>query len=189
MNQIDNKKEFKIFILLNFVIAIFVSLIGIILIYRLITHEWIIFNTLIGTIAIYIISLICIIFALFDSQIKPSYFETIVNEKEIIIRTFTRTFNPKMRNKFFNIIYIFFNIIHMLRYKKYLKELKLSQQEYNDYKLMIDKWGMRKILILQKINKNGIYETSKINISLLGQKKYTNLILSIDRLKGKINFN
>jgi len=45
------------------------------------------------------------------------------------------------------------------------------------------------MLIFQKIEKDGISETSEINISLLGQKKYTNLILSIDRMQGKINLN
>jgi hypothetical protein len=77
----------------------------------------------------------------------------------------------------------------MLGYRKYLKELKISQLEYNDYKLVINNCGFRKVLILQKINKSGIYETSDINISFLGQKKYTDLILSIDRMKGKINLN
>jgi hypothetical protein len=55
--------------------------------------------------------------------------------------------------------------------------------------LVISICGIRKALILQKINKSGIYETSDINISFLGQKKYTELVLSIDRMKGKINLN
>ena len=174
VNKIDNKKAYQIYIILNLIFSIIGFLIGGISIRGLITHDWSIINTLkpyFGFIIIFIL------WGFMEFVIRPSYIEIILSEKEIIIRTFS----PNIRNGI--------RFILMLRYQKYLKELKIGKQEYNDYKLQIDKWGLRKLLILQKINKNGIFETSEINISLLGQKKYTNLILSIDRLKGKINLN
>jgi hypothetical protein len=174
VNKIDNNKEFKIYVIINLIIPIFGFIIGILSIRGLIIHDWSFINTLKPYFGLLVIFFLL---GLFRSSINPAYIETIINEREIIIRTF----NPNIRNGL--------DFIFMLKYKKYLKELKLSQQEYNDYKLLIDKFGFRRILILQKINKSGIYETSKINISLLGQKKYTDLILSIDRLKGKINLN
>ena len=174
VNKIDNKKAFQIYIIVNLLFYIIGFLIGGISIRGLITHDWSIINTLkpyFGFIAIFML------FGFIEFVIRPSYIETIISEKEIIIRTFS----PNIRNGI--------RFILMLRYQKYIKELKMNKQEYNDYKLQFNKWGFRKSLILQKINKSGIFETSEINISLLGQKKYTNLILSIDRLKGKINLN
>ena len=176
INKISNKSEFQIYIMVYIILFIFGFLFAIMSISGLFTHNLIIINTL------WVFIPFLIIFGLFESLIKPSYFETLINEKEIIIKFFRLNFkNGFLRNGLKPIL--------LLGYRKHLKEIKLSQHEYNDYKLIIDKFGFRKVLILQKINKNGIYETFEINISLLGQKKYTNLILSIDRLKGKINLN
>jgi len=173
-NQIDNRQGFRIYAIMNLIISIFGFTIGILSIRGVITQDWSfieIIKPFIGLIVVFIV------FGLFEFAIKPSYLETIINEREIIIRTF----NPNIRNGL--------RFILILGYRKHLSELRLSQHEYNDYKLLIDKCGLRRILILQKINKSGIYETSEINISLLGQNKYTELILSIDRLRGKINLN
>jgi len=172
--KIDNKKGFQIYIIVNLIFSIIGFLVGILSIQGIITQDWSfieIIKPYIGLIAIFIV------FGLFEFAIKPSYIETKINEREIIIRTF----NPNNRNGL--------RFILILGYEKHLRELRLSQNEYNDYKLVIDNFGLRRILTLQKINKTGIYETSEINISLLGQKKYTELILSIDRLRGKINLN
>ena len=170
----NNKKGFQIYVILNFMLSILAFLIAILTIVGLISNNWIIINALkqyLGLIIVFIL------FGFIELGLRPSYIETIINEKEIVIRTFS----PNIRNGL--------RFILMLRYTKYLKELKISTHEYNDYKLKIDKFGFHRILILQKIDKNGISETSEINISLLGQKKYTQLILSIDRLRGKINLN
>ena len=173
-NQIDNKQGFNIYIIVNLIISLFGFTIGILSIRGVITQDWSfieIIKPYFGLIAVFVV------FGLFEFALKPSYIETIINEREIIIRTF----NPNIRNGL--------RFILILGYRKHLSELRLSQNEYNDYKLSIDKWGLHRILTLQKINKTGIYETSEINISLLGQKKYTELVLSIDRLRGKINLN
>jgi len=173
-NQIDNRQGFRIYIIINLIVSLLGFTIGFLSIRGIITQDWRFIETIkpyIGLIAV------LIAFGLFEFAIKPSYIETIINEREIIIRTF----NPNIRNGL--------RFILMLGYRKKLSELRLSQNEYNDYKLLIDKCGLRRILTLQKIDKSGIYDTTDINISLLGQKKYTELILSIDRLKGKINLN
>ena len=142
VNKIDNKKVFQIYIIMNLIFFIIGFLIAIFSIRGLITHDWRIINTLkpyFGFIAIFIL------YGFIEFIMRPSYIETIISEKEIIIKTFS----PNIRNGI--------RFILMLRYKKYIKELKLSKQEYNDYKLKIDKWGLRKLLILQKINKSGIF--------------------------------
>ena len=173
--KIDNKAVFRIYVIVKLVFSVVGFSIGILSIRGVITHDW---NFLKNNI-IPFLGLIpfFFIFKLFENILKPSYIEAIINEREMIIRTF----NPNIRNGF--------RFVYMLQFKKYINELKLFKNEYNNYKLLIDKFGFRKRLILQKILKDGIYESSEINISLLGQKKYTNLILSIDRLKGKINLN
>ena len=70
-----------------------------------------------------------------------------------------------------------------------MKQLRISREEYNDYTLTIGKFGFRKELKLQKTNNTGVYKSSTINISLLGQKDYTNLIVAIDRLRTRICLN
>ena len=77
----------------------------------------------------------------------------------------------------------------MLFYKRYLIEQTINQKFYNNYILKIDRFGLRRNLILQKIEKGVLYQSKPINISFLGIKKYTNLILSIDRLQEKITLN
>jgi hypothetical protein len=173
--QIDNKKYFQIYLIMNLVISITGISILIFYIRGAIIHDMSFIKQFIIPVLLFFVFVS--VFRRFEKILKPSYIETKISEREIIIRTFQPNFRNGLR------------FIFMLRYTRYLNELKLSQQEYNDYKLLIDKFGFRKKLILQKIQKDGIYESSEINISLLGQKKYSNLILAIDRLKGKINLN
>ena len=178
INKINNKNEFLIYRVAKIIIVFMFGFLFVTLPFRgLIPHTFESANLYWGFV------IILLIFSLFEVVLKPSYFETLIYEKEIIIKTFSLDLrNGFVRNGLRNFILLF-------AYKKYLKEIKLSKQEYNGYKLIIDKSGFRRILVLQKINKYGIYETSELNISLLTQKKYTNLILSIDRLKGKVNLN
>jgi hypothetical protein len=176
--SISNKKEFQIYVIVYFILTVIGFLIGIISIVSITTGDWILINSLKaypGLISIFLIFVALFVFL--ELILNPAYIETIINEKEIVIRTFS----PNIRNGL--------RSIRMLRYKSHLKELILSTQDYNDYKLKIDNLGFRKLLILQRFNKLGIAETSQINISFLGIKKYSELILSIDRLRGKINLN
>ena len=177
-NQIDNKKFFQIYVIMNLVFSITGFSILIFYIHGVITHDLNSIKHFIFPILGFLV--ILFVFKQFELIIKPSYIETNINEREIIVRTLSPNFRNGLR---------FIFMLKFVRYKRYLNELKLSQHEYNDYKLLIDKFGLRKRLILQKIQRDGIYETSEINISLLSTKKFTNLILSIDRLKGKINLN
>jgi len=118
-----------------------------------------------------------VIFQLFDYTIKPAYFEALILNGEIRFKTFA----PNKYNKF--------RFIYMIFYKKYLTEYTLSRQSYNGYRIIIDRFGLRKFLILHKTEKGKLYQSKPINISLLGMKKYTDLVLSIDRLHEKITLN
>jgi hypothetical protein len=120
-NQIDNKQGFRIYIIVNLIFSIIGFSVGILSIRGVITQDWSFIDILkpyIGLIAVFIV------FGLFEFALKPSYIETTINEREIIIRTF----KPNIRNGL--------RFILMLGYQKHLKELRLSQQEYNDYKLL-----------------------------------------------------
>ena len=180
-NQINNRKGFNNYVIVNFLLTIIGFSIAIISIIGMINKDLGLLHLLIPDLryAVWLIFLIFSIsfFGLFVWLVSPSYIEVIISEREIILRTF----KPNKRNGL--------SFIHMVRYRKYLKEFKISKLEYNDYKLIIDKFGFRKRLILQKINNNGLYQTSEINISFLDQRKYTDLILSMDRMRTKINLN
>jgi len=120
---------------------------------------------------------IMVFFILIDEKVKPAYIQFEIIEDEIIIKTY----NPHS-NKWESPFALF-------GYKRKIKELKMSREEYNNYWLTIGRFGLKKELKLQKINNDGVYKSSNINISLLGQQKYTNLILAIDRLRSKICLN
>ena len=118
-----------------------------------------------------------VFFILIDEKVKPAYIEFEIIEDEIIIKTY----NPHS-NRWESPFALF-------GYKRRIKELKMNREEYNNYWLTIGRFGLKKELKLQKINNDGVYKSSNINISLLGQQKYTNLILAIDRLRSKICLN
>ena len=173
-NHIDNKTGFGIYAIANLIITLAMPLFVIFVIIGAKTQYWSISTHLMPFFGFLIF---IILWGQFEKIVKPAYIETTITEKEIIIKTFS----PNIKN--------WLSFVRLPGYRKHLKELRLNRQEYNDYRLKIDRFGLRKILVLQKIDLTGIYETSEINICFLGQKKYTNLILSIDRLKGIINLN
>ena len=118
-----------------------------------------------------------IFFLIIDERIKPGYIEYQLMDDEISIKTYnphsTRWESPFV----------------LWGYKKRIKAFKINREEYTNYNLILGKFGIKKELRLQKINNDGVYQSARINISLLGQKKYTNLIVAIDRLRTKICMN
>ena len=124
-----------------------------------------------------IVPIFVVVYHIFDYFIQPAYFEAKFSTGQIILKTFNTNKKNGLR------------VMSMLFYDKHLKEQRIDRQFYNNYKISIDRWGFRKNLILQKIDMGIIYESKPINISFLGAKKYTNLILSIDRLREKITLN
>jgi len=126
---------------------------------------------------IIIFAVIAILVVLFEYLINPAYFEVHILNGKIIFKSF----EPNMKN---GLIYFL-----MLFYQKNLNEHIIERQAYNNYKINIDRLGFRKKLIFQKIDNGKIYESTPINISFLSTKKYTELILSIDRLQEKITLN
>ncbi len=126
---------------------------------------------------ILVLSSFALFLIVFEYMINPAYFEALILNGKIVFKSF----EPNKKN---GLIYIL-----MLFYKKHLNEYTIERQAYNNYKIKIDRLGLRKKLILQKIDRGKIYESSPINISFLSTRKYTELILSIDRLQEKITLN
>jgi len=118
-----------------------------------------------------------IFFLIIDERIKPAYIEYQLNDDEISIKTYnphsTRWESPFV----------------LWGYKKRIKVLKMNRDEFTNYNLILGKFGIKKELRIRKINHDGVSQSAKINISLLGQKKYTNLIVAIDILRTKICLN
>jgi hypothetical protein len=176
MNQrINNKLAFDLYVWIHFILLIFAIVyiltlfIGLKLGYKEMFLPSIVY--------VIIMAIVALILGVVDNLIRPAYFEGVINFGEISIKSF----NPNTRNglKYFLLIF----------YRKYLIEHKLNRQSFNNYRIIIEKFGFRKSLILQKIENGKMYESKPINISFLGAKKYTDLILSIDRLKEKISLN
>ncbi len=172
--KISNALAFNFYVWTRFFLLMFILffLLG----QALRNHQLIGFNSF--TNQIIIIALIFALFLiLFEFMIKPAYFEAqIINGKVIF-----KSFEPNRKN---GLIYFL-----MILYKKHLKEHTIERQSYNSYKINIEYFGFRKMLVFQKIENGKIYESTPINIGFLSTKKYTELILSIDRLQEKLNLN
>jgi len=173
--RINNRIVFNLYVWISFFIFIMAILITILWILKLnkeIIQQWR------GFLSIeLILFIVFILFGIADNLIKPAYFEALITTDQILIKSF----NPNLRNDA--------RIIMMLFYRKHIAEYKISRQTYNNYKIQIERFGFKRSLILQKIENGRIYESKPINISFLGIKKYTDLIISIDRLKEKITVN
>jgi len=173
-NVIDNRLGFGIYLAMNFLFSLMGLALGVLSVRGLITNDW----TFLGLIEpFYGLIPLFVIFIVVDFLVKPTYVEISISGSEIAIKTFI----PNARNGL--------RFLLMFKYREHLAELRLNQREYNNYTLTIGTLGFRKILTLQKIENGKVYQTSEINVSLLGQKKYTLLVLSLDRLRSKINLN
>jgi hypothetical protein len=174
--SINNKYAFTIYALLNFCLTISVIAIFIIFLSENILNSRIpIHDSNVNILIIIFISYMII--KILEFLIRPSYFEATVSFGQINIRSF----NPNKRNGF--------RFFFMLFYKKYLTVHTIERQSYNNYRILIERFGLKKSLILQKTENGVLYESSPVNISFLGVRKYTDLILAIDRLKGKFSMN
>jgi len=177
--MINNRKTFEIYLILRLIILItIITMTGIIittLLLKINLYQTV--TSYIGSYTLLIVTWTACLLLLIDGKIKPAFIDLQVIEDKIMIRTYNPQFK-KWESPFV-----------LLGYKKRIKELLVSREEYNDYKLQFGKFGLKKELKLQKINSSGVYESANINISLLGQRKYTNLILAIDRLRTKICLN
>jgi hypothetical protein len=176
MNEsINNRLAFNIYVMINFCFTI--SVVGFFTIFLIenISGKKIIYIQSLGYLIAFLI--LYMIFRLFDLLIKPAFFEAKIHYGQIYIKSF----NPNVKNRF--------RFILMLFYQKYLLEHTLDRQSYNNYRIEIELFGLKKGLILQKTENGKLFESKSINISFLGAEKYTKLILSIDRLKEKITLN
>jgi len=174
-DKVDNRLGFTIYVWVSFCLFILVILYLMIFYFGFKNNNKLMINEFKSYVLIW--PFLAVLSRFFDYYIKPAYFEAKISTGQIIIKTY----NPNKANGG--------RFISMLWYDKYLTELVIDRQSYNNYKLLIDRLGFRKNLILQKIDNGKLYESTPINISFLGAKKYTDLILSIDRLKEKMTMN
>jgi len=174
-NNINNRKVFNIYVWTNFCLFL------IFLFYLLISL--VVYTTgnknLIHYIGIYflIVAIVGFIINILSFFIKPGYFEAIISFGQIRIKSYS----PNFKNGF--------TIYFMIYYNKYLIEHTIERQSFNNYRILIERFGFRKSLILQKMENGKLLESTPINISFLGARKYTDLILSIEKLKEKISLN
>jgi len=177
--MINNKKTFEIYLILRLIIFIILLITTVIiattLLLKINLYQTIASNF--GSNTLLSLTLSSSILMMIDGRIKPAFIDIQIIGDMILIRTY----NPHVKK--------WESPFGLLGYKKKIKELLISREEYNDYKLQFGGFGLKKELKLHKINNSGVYESANINISLLGQRKYTNLILAIDRLRTKICLN
>jgi hypothetical protein len=176
--SINNKSAFNIYVWINFCLTICVLAIFIIFLTENILNRRIPVHDskdYVNTLIIIVISYM--ILKTLEFLIIPTYFEATVSFGQINIRSF----NPNKKNGF--------RFFLMLFYRKHLIIHTIERQSYNNYRILIERFGIKKSLILQKTENGILYESSPINISFLGVRKYTDLILSIDRLKEKFSLN
>ena len=174
-HKISNRLAFTIYVWMSFFLSIFMIVCLLIFSLSVINGYKGLIPHPIGLILGPLI--LAMVFRVFDSIIKPAYFEADISYEQISFKSF----NPNTKNgtRFFL----------MLFFGKYLQDHTIDRKSYNNYRILIERLGFKKSLILQKIEDGKLYESKPINISLLGLKKYTDLILSIDRLKEKISLN
>ncbi len=174
-NKIDNRRGFIVYMWVNIGFLLFMVGYVAVLSYGFMTSD----KILIQVIKYYVITgpIIVGLLAAFHYLIKPTYFEAVFSTGQIVIKTF----NP---NKISGL-----RLLTMINFDKYSATIVINKQLYNNYKITIDRFGFRKILTFQKIENNSIYESKPFDISFLGAKKYTELILSIDRLREKVTMN
>jgi hypothetical protein len=173
--KISNRIIFNIYAWTNFTLLIIFIIIQVVLLlaYKTANKE-LVHNVIIVSVILVFTTLII---RIFDYLIKPAYFEATISFGHIHIKSFNQIKNHG------------FDFLRMLVYRKYLIEHKLDRQSFTSYRINIEFSGFKKSLILQKIENGKLFESGPINISFLGARKYTDLILSIDRLKEKISMN
>jgi hypothetical protein len=174
-DNINNRMSFSIYAWFNFFIFILFLFFWIIISIRLITGNKGIFQ--VNSPFFITIMILFFILRLFEIIKRPGFLQAEISFGQILIKTY----NPDIKNRLYFFKTLFFN--------KHLQVHSISRQAFNNYRILIEKSGFRKSLVLQKIENGKLYESKPINISFLGIEKYTALILSIDRLKEKITLN
>ena len=114
---------------------------------------------------------------LIRNKIALCYFEAEISTECILIKTI----NPTKYNGI-RFIQLLFNKIEP-------SEFIIDRVSFTNYRIVISKLGFKKKLILQKFVKGDLFESKPIDIDFLGYKKYTDLIISIDRLSQKMSLN
>ena len=110
-------------------------------------------------------------------KFTPCYFEAEISNQRIIIKTI----NP---SKYYGL-----KFIHLVFNKVKPSEFIIDRTSFTNYRILIEKWGLKKSLILQKSVNGIVFDSKPIMIVFLGYKKYTDLIISLERLCQKMSLN
>lgn len=175
--MINNKTEIRIYQLfkISFILVLLIFILSM-TITKTIGNQYIIISKDLFY-SLFALNFIMSILMLIIEKLQPTYIEFHSQNNEIIIKTYEP--NPRSLKSFLN----------FLGYRKNMKEYRVNRDEFTNYKLTVGRFGFRKELKLQRTNNNKVYESASINLSFIGQKNYTNLVLAIDRLCKKICLN
>ena len=111
-----------------------------------------------------------------NSRIAPSYFEAEIVKNQIKITTI----NTKAQS---------IAAIFLLFSNKHKTEYVVNGASFTNYRIVVSLWGFKKQLILQKNQEGSLFESKPINLNFLGYRKYTDLLISIERLSQKMSLN
>ena len=109
--------------------------------------------------------------------ISPTYFDAEISGNRIVIKAI----NPA---KYYGL-----NFILLVLNKIKPSIFTIDRISFTNYKIAIYNWGFNKSIILQKLDNGYLIESKPIRMDYLGYKKYTDLIISIDRLCQKMSLN
>jgi hypothetical protein len=173
MNKINNKRIYNVFIGINVVIVLLVLFLFVFFIYAInsgIKNPFQYYHLGFYPFLIFLYGLI-------RYKFSPCYFEAEILNESIKIKTI----NP---SKYYGLRFILL-ITHQAKPTEFI----IDRVSFTSYRILIDKCGLNKKLILQKSVNGDILESKPINVDFLGYKKYTDLIISIDRLSQKMSLN
>ena len=173
MNRINNKQIYRVFIWFNFLVVLVILFFIGFFIYAINSGVKDPFHYY----HLFYYPAFIFLYGSVRYKCTPHYFDAEISSERIIIKTI----NPA---KYYglNFILLVFNKIKPT-------EFTIDRISFTNYRIVIDKWGFKKILILQKSDNGNIFESKPIRLDYLGYKKYTDLIISIDRLSQKMSLN
>ena len=174
MNIINNKRIYKVFIGINVLVVLLILFFVGFFIYA--TNYSGVKNPFQYYHLNYYPALI-FLYVFIRYKISPSYFDAEISGNRIVIKAI----NPA---KYYGL-----NFILLVLNKIKPSEFAIDRISFTNYRISIDNWGFKKSIILQKLNNGYLIESKPIRMDFLGYKKYTSLILSIDRLCQKMSVN
>jgi hypothetical protein len=175
MNRINNKQIYKALIAINIVIVLLILFFVVFYIYAInsgIKNPFQYYH-----LGIYPL-LFIFLFGCIRYIFPPCYFEAELLNECIKIKLINSS-------KYYIVRFIFLLLTNQIKPTEFM----IDRVSFTNYRIEISKWGFNKRLILQKSVNGDLFESKPIRIDYLGYKKYTDLIISIERLSQKMSLN